>query len=113
MLSSLWIKQEIILTLQRKLHKMKHFRIKSSLSCGRNLCMDDLHKEEMFTGGSWWKEHYGAKAVTDKQAVVVRSVMLLHHESMQGHVVSTAKSLTAGRSTEHGFSLQSWVLIDM
>lgn len=48
--------------------------------------------------------HYRAKAVTDKQAVAVRSVMLLHHESMQGHVVSTAKSLTAGRSTKCGLA---------
>lgn len=51
--------------------------------------------------------------MTDKEAVVVRSVMLLRHESVQGYVVSIAKSLTTGRSTKHDSSLQTQVLIVM
>lgn len=76
--------------------------------------MEDLHKEEMFAGGGlWWKEEYRVNAVTEKQAVVVRSVMLLHHESAQGYIASIAKSLTTGRSIKHDSSLQTWILIVM
>lgn len=53
--------------------------------------MENLHKEEMFAGGLWWKEQYRAKSATDTQAVAARSVILLHHESVQGMLLVQPK----------------------
>lgn len=53
--------------------------------------MENLHKEEMFAGGLWWKEQYRAKSATDTQAVAARSVMLLHHEFVQGMLLVQPK----------------------
>lgn len=48
----------------------------------RNLSMLGLCKEEVFAGGLWWKEQYKANALTEVQAVVVRTVKLLQHETV-------------------------------